>query len=117
EVLDPSGCVAAEPGLAAVRGKIVGGLRLPNDETGDCFKFTTELAKRAEALGVRFRLGVEITELASQGDRVTAVRTSQGDAEADLFIGSLGSYTPGLAAKLGLRIPVYPVKGYSITIP
>lgn len=117
EVLDPAGCVTAEPGLQPVRGKIVGGLRLPNDETGDCFKFTNELQKRAEALGVQFRFGVDIRRLRQEGNRVVAVETAEGEIRSDIFVAALGSYTPALLKPLGLRLPVYPVKGYSITVP
>lgn len=117
EVLDPAGCVAAEPGLASVQHRVAGGLRLPNDETGDCFKFTNELAKLAEALGVKFRYGVEIHGLDAQGGRIASVRTSAGDFKADRFVAALGSYTPLLVKALGLKVPVYPVKGYSITVP
>ena len=117
EVLDPAGCVAAEPGLQPVRDKIVGGLRLPNDETGDCFKFTNELQKRAEALGVQFRFGVDIRRLRQDGNRIVAVETAEGEIRSDIFVAALGSYTPALLKPLGLRLPVYPVKGYSITVP
>ena len=117
EVLDPAGCVAAEPGLQPVRDKIVGGLRLPNDETGDCFKFTNELQKRAEALGVQFRFGVDIRRLRQEGNRIVAVETAEGEIRSDIFVAALGSYTPALLKPLGLRLPVYPVKGYSITVP
>ncbi|NVD42302.1 D-amino acid dehydrogenase [Ensifer sp. HO-A22] len=117
EVLDPAGCVAAEPGLQPVRDKIVGGLRLPNDETGDCFKFTNELQKRAEAIGVRFRFGVDIRRLRQDGNRIVAVETAEGEIRSDIFVAALGSYTPALLMPLGLRLPVYPVKGYSITVP
>jgi D-amino-acid dehydrogenase len=118
EVLDPAGCIAAEPGLAGSREKIVGGLRLPNDETGDCFMFTNALAERAAALGVRFAYGTEVRGLRVQGDRIAVVETSTGDVEADTFIAALGSYTPQLVEPLlGARLPVYPVKGYSITVP
>jgi D-amino-acid dehydrogenase len=117
EVLDPLGCVTAEPGLAPVRDKIVGGLRLPNDETGDCFKFTNELQKCAEALGATFRFGVDIRHLRQQGDRIVAVETAEGDILSDVFVAALGSFTPALLKPLGLRLPVYPVKGYSITVP
>ncbi|WP_457580847.1 D-amino acid dehydrogenase [Ensifer canadensis] len=117
EVLDAAGCVAAEPGLQRVRDKIVGGLRLPNDETGDCFKFTNELQKRAEALGVQFRFGVDIRRLRQEGNRIVAVETAEGEIRSDVFVAALGSYTPALLKPLGLRLPVYPVKGYSITVP
>lgn len=117
EVLDTAGCIAAEPGLANARDKIKGGLRLPRDETGDCFKFTQGLAARAAALGVTFRHGVSITRLNLEGGRITSVTTSEGTLIADAFVLALGSYSPALAAPLGLRLPVYPVKGYSITVP
>ncbi|PTM95429.1 D-amino acid dehydrogenase [Mycoplana dimorpha] len=117
EVLDPAGCIAAEPGLARVREKFVGGLRLPNDETGDCFKFTNILQGHAEALGVTFRFGVDIRRLKRIGDRIVAVETADGLVESDAFVAALGSYTPALIAPLGLKAPIYPVKGYSITVP
>ena len=117
EVLDVAGCVAAEPGLARSRNKIVGGLRLPNDETGDCYKFTTELQKRAEALGVQFRFGIGIRGLRHDKGRVAAVVTDQGEIVSDAFVVALGSYTPALMKPLGLDLTVYPVKGYSITVP
>jgi len=117
EVLDPAGCIAAEPGLAPVRDRIVGGLRLPNDETGDCFKFTNELQALAEALGVVFRFGVDIRHLRQEGGRIVSVVTGEGEIKSDVFVAALGSYTPSLLKPLGLRLPVYPVKGYSITVP
>lgn len=117
EVLDVAGCLAVEPGLADAAGKIAGGLRLPKDETGDCFKFTQGLAARAAALGVTFRHGVSITRLNRAGDRITSVTTSEGEVTADAFVLALGSYSPKLAADLGFNLPVYPVKGYSITVP
>ncbi|KQT50968.1 amino acid dehydrogenase [Aureimonas sp. Leaf454] len=117
EVLDTAGCVAAEPALAYVRDKIVGGLRLPNDETGDCFKFTQSLAKIAEGLGVTFRYGTDILAIRTEGDRVTSVETSAGTLTADTVVVALGSFSPKLLGPLGIKIPVYPVKGYSITAP
>ena len=116
-LLDVAGCEAAEPALARVRGKIVGGLRLPGDETGDCFKFTANLAKMAEALGVKFRYGVEIRQLVGDSDQITGVITSAGEMKADSFVLALGSYSPLLLRGIDIRIPVYPVKGHSITIP
>jgi len=117
EVLDPAGCIAAEPGLAPVKHKIVGGLRLPNDETGDCFKFTIELAKRAEALGVRFVYGAEVYKLRIENHRIKAVESSHGTFDSDVFVAAFGSFTPLLLRPLGLKVPIYPVKGYSITVP
>lgn len=117
EVLDPAGCAAAEPGLAAVQDKLVGGLRLPNDETGDCFKFTEALYKRAEALGVKFMFSCPVTRLRAEGGRIRAAETEQGVIEGDLFVSALASYGPDFLRNLGIDLPVYPVKGYSITVP
>ena len=117
EVLDADQCVAAEPGLAAAKGKIAGGLRLPGDETGDCFKFTQSLADMARALGVTFRHGVSIDRLEAEAGRITAVHTSEGRVTADAFVVALGSYSPMLVKDFGIKLPVYPVKGYSITVP
>ncbi|WP_374646257.1 D-amino acid dehydrogenase [Tabrizicola sp.] len=117
EVLDADQCVAAEPGLAAAKHKLAGGLRLPGDETGDCFKFTQSLSQMAEAQGVTFRYGVGIDGLEAEGGRIVAARTSAGRVTADAFVVALGSYSPMLVARFGIKLPVYPVKGYSITVP
>jgi len=117
EVLDRDGFVKAEPALALTKDKFVGALRLPNDETGDCFKFTNRLAEMATALGVKFRFGVPIEGIEKAGGRITGVRTAAGTLTADRYVLALGSYSPQMLAPLGIRIPVYPVKGYSITVP
>jgi len=117
EILDRAGCVAAEPGLAAAQGLIAGGLRLPDDETGDCHLFTQRLAQLAATAGVRFRYDTTIAGLEASGDRVTGVNTSAGLLQSDAYVMALGSYSPLLLRPLGIRIPVYPVKGYSITVP
>lgn len=117
EVLDRAGCVAAEPGLAGSDHLIAGGLRLPGDETGDCYKFTVNLAAMAEAAGVTFKWGVDIRGLEAQAGQITGVQTSQGRVTADRYVVALGSYSPLLLAGLGMKLPVYPMKGYSLTIP
>jgi D-amino-acid dehydrogenase len=117
EVLDRDGCVGAEPALAAVKDKIAGGLRLPEDETGDCHMFTKALAVHAEKLGVQFRLGTTIERLIADASGVTGVVTGAGVLRADAYVVALGSWSPRLLRPLGLSIPVYPVKGYSITVP
>jgi len=117
EVLDRAGCIAAEPGLANARDTLVGGLRLPNDETGDCFMFTTALAKLAAELGVGFQYETAVTGLRTEAGRVVGVATSRGEVKADAYLVALGSYSPALVKPLGMRLPVYPVKGYSITVP
>lgn len=90
---------------------------LPNDETGDCFKFTQALAGLARGLGVALRHGGHIARLSVDGHRVTGVVTDQGELGADSFVLALGSYSPLLLEQIGIDIPVYPVKGYSITVP
>ena len=117
EVLDVDGCVAVEPGLANARDKIVGGLRLPNDETGDCFKFTSALHELAKSLGVTFHFETDILGLVQENKRIRAVTTSMGEIEADVFVAAMASYSPALLKPLGLKLPVCPVKGYSITVP
>ena len=117
EVLDREGCIAAEPALAAVKDKIAGGLRLPQDETGDCQMFTQALAVEAEKLGVRFAFNVGIQGLIADATRVTGVATSKGELQADAYVVALGSWSSRLVRPLGISLPVYPVKGYSITVP
>ncbi|TXN80088.1 D-amino acid dehydrogenase [Methylobacterium sp. WL8] len=116
-ILDRTGCVAAEPALGAVREKIVGGLRLPGDETGDAHLFTRELAALCEGLGVVFRYGVTIDGLEVDGGRVAAVRAGLDRFRADAYVAAMGSYTPALLRPHGIHLPVYPVKGYSLTLP
>jgi D-amino-acid dehydrogenase len=115
ELYEGDGYLAHEPALADVRHKFVGGLRLPGDETGDCFKFTQGLAKLAQGLGVTFRHDTRIEAIETEGGHVTAVRTSAGRLMADRVVVALGSFATGMLKPLGLRLPVYPVKGYSLT--
>lgn len=118
EVLDQDGCIAAEPGLKATRDLFVGGLRLPRDETGDCFKFTVALADHAASTqGVTFQYGTTIQGLIAEGGRITGVQTDKGLVTADAYVLALGSYSPMMVKPLGMTLPVYPVKGYSITAP
>ncbi|WP_017999600.1 D-amino acid dehydrogenase [Paracoccus sp. N5] len=116
ELLDRAGCIAAEPGLAGAADRIVGGLRLPGDETGDCFKFTNRLAEMAAAAGVTFRWGVGIEALEAEGGRISAVRTDRGRMVADRYVLALGPHSPLLVRPLGIKLPIYPLKGYSLTI-
>jgi len=117
EVLDRAGFVGVEPALALTQEKFVGALRLPGDETGDCFAFTNRLAEMAIALGARFRFGTTIQALERDGQRVAGVRTDAGVYTADRYVLALGSWSARMLEPLGLRLPVYPVKGYSITVP
>ena len=117
ELLDRAGCIRHEPALARVQDKFVGGLLLPGDETGDCFKFTQNLAERAAQRGVKFLYGTDIQRLETAGGRIAGVVTGAGTLKADAYLVALGSHSPTLLSPLGVRIPVYPVKGYSITVP
>ncbi len=118
EVLDHAGCLAAEPALAHAHGRILGGLRLPGDETGDAHQFTQRLATHAAALGVTFRYGLTIAQLDHEAGRITAVVTEGGERlTADAYVVAFGSFSRRLLAPLGIDVPVYPVKGYSITVP
>jgi D-amino-acid dehydrogenase len=117
ELLDRTGCIRHEPALAKVQEKFVGGLLLPGDETGDCFKFTQNLAALAAQRGVVFRHGTTIQKLQSDGGAITGVSTDAGTLEADAYLLAMGSHSPKLLSPVGIDIPVYPVKGYSITVP
>ncbi|QND45943.1 D-amino acid dehydrogenase (plasmid) [Rhizobium lusitanum] len=117
EVLDRDGCIRVEPALSHARDKIVGGLLTPKDETGDCFKFTNALAAKAAELGVQFIYGRTIKELQVEGGQIRGILTDQGPIASDAVVVALGSYSPLLLKQVGIGLPVYPVKGYSLTIP
>jgi D-amino-acid dehydrogenase len=116
ELLTREQLATAEPALAHVRDKLVGGLRLPNDETGDCQLFTTRLAQMARELGVRFQFDTAIERLDIANGQVVGVQTDKGRVTADRYVLALGSYSR-LLLKDQFRVPVYPLKGYSITVP
>lgn len=116
ELLSPAELKNAEPALAAVSHKLTGGLRLPGDETGDCQLFTTRLAALAESLGVKFRYNTPIDALAIAGGRIAGVQCGSETVRADAYVVALGSYSTNFISNL-MKIPVYPLKGYSITAP
>lgn len=117
ELLDRAGIARVEPALASAPATLVGALRLPNDQTGDCRLFTQRLAAMAAEAGVQFRQGETIEALHADGDRIDGVRIGGQLERADRYVVALGSYSPGLLAPLGIRLPVYPLKGYSLTLP
>ena len=117
ELLDPGGVLRHEPGLAHSIDRLKGGLRLPGDQSGDAHLFTRRLAEQAAAAGVRFRFGVGIERLLHGPDLVEGVQTTEGPVLADAYLVAMGVHTARLLRPLGLRVPVYPVKGYSLTIP
>ena len=122
ELLDRDALASAEPALGRVSDKLVAGLRTLNDETGDCYLFTTRLAEQARSLGVQFRFNTRIESLLCKGKRIAGVRIGRPDGttetlRADRYVLALGSYSRKLLAPLQLDLPVYPVKGYSLTLP
>lgn len=118
-LLDPAQCVACEPALASSlqRGEIVGGIYSPDDGSGDAALFTQALAKRTERLGARFLKGVSVIGFEKRAGRIAAVVTSQGLEPADAVVMAAGVGSAALARKLGFYLPVYPLKGYSVTVP
>ncbi len=117
ELLDRAGIARVEPALAKVSHKLSGALRLPNDQTGDCQMFTSRLAEMAEAFGVEFRFEQNIQRLDYAGDRLAGVWIDGKLETADRYVLALGSYSPQMLKPLGIRAPVYPLKGYSLTVP
>jgi D-amino-acid dehydrogenase len=116
-LLAPAEIAAYEPGLAEGGAGMAGALHLPNDQTGDCRLFTQRLAQLAGDAGVEFRYGQRIEALEHAGGRITGVRIDGRREQADRYVLALGSYSPDLLQPLGLRLPVYPLKGYSLTLP
>ncbi|MBL8631169.1 MAG: D-amino acid dehydrogenase [Rhodospirillaceae bacterium] len=116
EILSPADCVRYEPALEhAAKTDLVGGLMSPADESGDARLFTEEVMKLAQAKGAVFRWNETVVKLEASGRKVTRVITSAGDITADAFVLAAGSYSPMLARDLGLVLPIYPAKGYSIS--
>ncbi|MGF1681754.1 D-amino acid dehydrogenase [Photobacterium minamisatsumaniensis] len=115
--LDVAGCIAAEPALARVQDKLVGGLQLPDDETGDCYLFCQQLTQLAKQAGVKFLFDTSIEQLNHQGNKLISVQTSRGELKADAYVVATGSYSTQLLTQVGIQLPVYPVKGYSLTMP
>lgn len=117
EVISHAECIQHEPALANVSEKFIGGLRFPQDGTGDCNKFTIDLAEHCRAVGVQFMLGTEINSFEASSGKITAVYTSAGVLTADAYVVCLGSYSPLMVNPLGFKLPIYPIKGYSLTLP
>lgn len=105
-----------EPNLDLAGNGITGGILLPGDETGDCRRFTQELARHATRAGVDIRYGQTVTKLVTEHGRVRAVNTETEEIEADAVIVAMGADSARLLRSIGMSVPVYPVKGYSLTI-
>jgi D-amino-acid dehydrogenase len=117
EAVDRSRCLEIEPALAASNEGIAGGIYCPADEIGDAHKFTTALAGIAADLGVDFRYGADFTGFRRTGTAISHAETDAGPMTADAFVLALGSFSARPARRIGLNLPVYPIKGYSVTVP
>lgn len=118
DVIDVADCVRLDPALEQVRDKLAGALYAPDDFSGDAHKFSQNLAAYCEEkFGTSFMYDTTITGLKAEGSRVTGVVTDKGEVTGDIYVMSLGSYTPGITRTIGIRLPIYPVKGYSVTWP
>ncbi|MFV8985078.1 D-amino acid dehydrogenase [Serratia fonticola] len=116
KLLEASQLATVEPALSQVAHKLTGGLQLPNDETGDCQLFTQQLAKLAQQAGVNFLFNRNVERLLVEGDKITGVQCDGEIMTADSYVVAFGAYSTALLRDL-VSIPVYPLKGYSLTIP
>lgn len=114
EPVDKAGLARYEPNIN-LRGGAIGGVLLPGDETGDCHRFTQELAALCTKRGVRIRYG-SAAELVESGGRISAVRTAGEEIATDAAVLATGVGTNRLLSPFGMRAPIYPMKGYSLTI-
>ena len=117
QVIDRDRAAEIDPALAPSRDKIAGAIYSPSDESGDACKFTRALAALCTGRGATFRYGTTILGIEAGGERIERVLTDQGELRADLYMLACGSYSPLLTRGLGERLSVYPIKGYSLTLP
>ena len=117
ELLDLNGCIQAEPGLHHVKSEFTSGLRFANDCTGNCYLFTNQLYKKCLEMGVKFEFNTQIEDIQIEKERISSIKTNRGEFDSDSYVVALGSYSSKILSKVGINIPVYPVKGYSITLP
>src|SRR5260221_2197891 len=115
--IDVDEVISLEPALRASRDKLVGAIYVEGDESGDARKFTLALADICRGLGVNFRLGEKIKQIDGDHNAISGIVTAAGTIQGDAYIMALGSYSPGLVRHLGVKLPIYPVKGYSVTLP
>jgi D-amino-acid dehydrogenase len=116
-VLDRRGCLDLVPALAPRIETIAGGIHFAAEEGGDCFKFTVALADWCRERGAEFGFETRVEALERAGTRITGIRTARGGLDADAYVVALGADSPLLMRPLGVRLPIIPVKGYSITVP
>ena len=116
EAVSPQRCVEIEPALQHYQRHIAGAIYTPSECAADCLAVCQGLHKLLAARGVRFVLGARVEGFVRHAQRIAAVRTTAGDIEAQHFVLALGSASHQAAQTLGFRLPVYPLKGYSITL-
>lgn len=117
KILSRDEVFALEPTLANSSQTIIGGIHANHDESGDAHSFCTQLAKIASAkFGVKFEYGVSINDIKKEGRKIVAIETNKGEMQADGYVMALGSYSSVYLQKIGIKVPIYPMKGYSITI-
>lgn len=118
KVLDPDAVAAIEPVLVKVKSRIAGAVHSPTDQSGDARAFSRRLAQHcAKTLGVSFLFDTTIKRIETSGDKIERVVTGRGVWHADLYVLALGCDSPIIGRGIGLRLPIYPVKGYSVTLP
>jgi len=117
QLLDRDACVAIEPALADAASRLCGGIYAPADESGDAFLFTRELARICAQQNVAFQYGARALGFEQDNRGIRAVITDQGHVSADCFIVALGIGSSALLRSLDIRAPIFPVKGYSATLP
>ncbi len=117
EIIDRERAAEIDPALTPVKERIAGAIYAPTDESGDARLFTEALAERAAARGVTLATGTTVQRIEAAGDRIAGVETDKGRHEADAYVLALGCWSPALAKPLGLKLPIYPIKGYSVTLP
>ena len=115
--LSPDELVELDPGLTQAKKQIAGALHCIADESGDARLFTLALAEACRKQGAKFLMNTTAGKFLRESDQITAIETTVGRLEADAFVLALGVHSPGLVRSLGIRLPIYPVKGYSITLP
>lgn len=120
EALDRAACQRLEPALgdpaSSLGRRLVGGIHTPSEEVGDCYRFCVALEARLRSMGVQFRLGTRITALRGSSGHITGASTDQGEIQADRYVLTLGAQSPFLVRPLGIRLPIYPLKGYSLSL-
>jgi D-amino-acid dehydrogenase len=114
-------CLALEPALAAggsaLGQRLCGGIFTPGEEVGDCYRFCVGLEHRLQSMGVQFQLDTDVKALVVRDRRAVHADTSAGALKADAFVVALGTRSPQLCDPHGIRLPIYPLKGYSLTLP